>query len=82
MGRPGPSRKANAYSTEYLHQEINERCKTANSRKTVPLHELQIAFCWNVAEFHLTTNLVIGFSPARKCKANNHSGQSASAEIY
>ena len=24
------------------HQRINERCKTANSRKTVPLHELQI----------------------------------------
>jgi integrase len=25
------------------HQRINEKCKTANSRKTVPLHDLQIS---------------------------------------
>lgn len=42
MGRPGLRWKTNAHPAQYLASAINEKRKTGNSKKTVPLHDLQI----------------------------------------
>lgn len=64
------------------HQRINERCKTANSRKTGPLHDLQIGILLEWRRVSPYNQPAIGFSPVRKCKASNHSGRRVCAGIY